>query len=156
MADTKHPHAPAAVPVEGDGVHYAGLFWFVVVLVATVVFCEVFVWGMFKFVLVPHRVEAGVSAPLAAAAEMPAVKDGRVATGLATPPQPGLNVDEPTVLKAFRDQEEHQLHTYGWIDQGNQVVRLPIERAKELLLQRGLPVRPASTPAPAAPAAAVK
>jgi hypothetical protein len=87
---------------------------------------------------------------------MPTVKDGRVATGMATPPQPGLNVDEPTVLKAFRDQEEHQLHTYGWIDQGNQVVRLPIERAKELLLQRGLPVRPASTPAPAAPAAAVK
>jgi hypothetical protein len=156
MADTKHPHAPAAVPVEGDGVSYGGIFWFVVVLVATIVFCQVLVWGMLKFVFIPHRVEAGIPAPLATAAEMPAVKDGRVATGLATPPQPGLNVDEPTVLKAFRDQEERQLHTYGWVDQGNQVVRLPIERAKELLLQRGLPARPAGAPAPAAPAAAVK
>jgi hypothetical protein len=155
MADTNHPHAPAA-PVEGDGVNYGGIFWFVVVLLATIVFCEVFVWGMFKFVLVPHRVEAGIAAPLAAQAEMPGIKDGRVATGLETPPQPGLLVEEPVALKAFRDHEESVLHTYGWVDQANQVVRLPIERAKELLLQRGLPARPASAPATAAPAAAVK
>jgi hypothetical protein len=152
MADTKHPQAPAAAPIEGDGVSYAGLFWFVVVLLATIVFCQVLVWGMLKFVFIPHRVEAGTPAPLAATSEMPGIEDGRVATGLATPPQPGLNVDEPTVLKAFRDQEERQLHTYGWIDQGNQVVRLPIERAKALLLQRGLPVRPAAAPADGAAA----
>ena len=64
--------------------------------------------------------------------------------GSATPPSPGLNVQEPVVLKAFRDGEETALHTYGWVDQGSQVVRLPIDRAKDLLMERGLPVRPAA------------
>jgi hypothetical protein len=41
------------------------------------------------------------------------------------------------------------LTTYGWMDQNAGVVRLPIERAKELILERGLPVRGAE----AAPAA---
>ena len=34
MADTKH--APADIPVEGDGVSYRGIVWFIVVLAATV------------------------------------------------------------------------------------------------------------------------
>jgi hypothetical protein len=150
MADTNHAHASSA-PIEGDGVSYSGIFWFVVVLVATIVFCQILIWGMLKFVF-PHRVEAGTPAPLAAQAEMPGIKDGHVETGLAVAPQPALNVDEPTVLKAFRDHEETLLHTYGWVDQGNQIVRLPIDRAKELVLQRGLPARPAA----AAPATAAK
>ena len=32
MADTKHHHAPARDPVEGDGVSYSGIVWFVVIL----------------------------------------------------------------------------------------------------------------------------
>lgn len=143
MADTKHLHAPA--PVEGDGVSYSGIGWFVAVLVATVLFCEVFVWGMFKFVLVAHRAPApDAVSSLAAPVVEPRIVDGHIATGLASPPTPALNVEEPVVLKAFRDGEETELHTYGWINQGSQVVRLPIERAKALLLQRGLPVRPSA------------
>jgi len=64
---------------------------------------------------------------------------------------PPLSVQEPVVLKAFRDGEDAALHHYGWVDQGSQVVRLPIDRAKDLRIERGLPVRPAA--AEAAPAA---
>ena len=39
-------------------------------------------------------------------------------------------------------QEEQTLHSYGWVDQPAGVVRIPIDRAMELLAQRGLPTRP--------------
>ena len=34
------------------------------------------------------------------------------------------------------------MHSYGWVDQQAGVVRIPIDRAMELLAQRGLPTRP--------------
>ncbi len=34
------------------------------------------------------------------------------------------------------------MHSYGWVDQPAGVVRIPIDRAMELLAQRGLPTRP--------------
>ena len=46
MADTSHVHANP--PVEGDGVSYRGIVWFVVILAVTTVFCQFTVWGMFK------------------------------------------------------------------------------------------------------------
>lgn len=39
----------------------------------------------------------------------------------------------------FRRQQEKALATYGWIDRKEGTVRLPIERAKELILKEGLP-----------------
>src|SRR5262249_52671146 len=44
-------------------------------------------------------------------------------------------------LKTLRADETAYLHGYGWIDQRAGVARIPIDRAKELLLQKGLPVR---------------
>ena len=96
MAETKHAHVD---PVEGDGINYGGIFWFVVILVVTVLFCEVFVWAGFKFVLMPHRTVQGQPAPLAEPRTHPEIKDGRLMTGAVTPPTPGLNVQEPVVLK---------------------------------------------------------
>ena len=45
-------------------------------------------------------------------------------------------------INDFRMQEEQTLHSYGWVDQSAGVVRIPIDRAMELLAQRGLPTRP--------------
>ena len=42
----------------------------------------------------------------------------------------------------YATEEQQRLHTYGWIDQSAGVVHIPIERAMDLLLQRGLPTRP--------------
>ena len=61
---------------------------------------------------------------------------------------PSLLLREPMNLQKFREEEEHLLTSYGWVDQNAGVVRLPIDRAKALLLERGLPVREGA-PAPA-------
>jgi hypothetical protein len=49
-------------------------------------------------------------------------------------------------LEALRAQEREQLETYGWVDEDNGVVQIPIERAMELLAERGLPARSAEEP----------
>ena len=53
-------------------------------------------------------------------------------------PQPRLQISPPVDLEKLRETENHELTTYGWIDQQKGIVRIPIERAIELLSQRGL------------------
>ena len=54
------------------------------------------------------------------------------------------DASEPAVLAAFRAAEEKKLTTYEWMDKSAGTVRIPIDRAKALLLERGLPVRAAA------------
>ena len=54
---------------------------------------------------------------------------------------PRLQISPALDLKAFREQEDAELNGYGWIDRTAGVVRIPVARAMDLLLQRGLPVR---------------
>ena len=63
-------------------------------------------------------------------------------------PQPRLETNEPSEINDFRLHEEQTLHSYGWVDQSSGVVRIPIDRAMELLAQRGLPTRPQAGVAP--------
>jgi hypothetical protein len=58
-----------------------------------------------------------------------------------TPPAPNLMTNEPAGLRKFREEEAKKLEGYGWVDQQGGVARVPIEEAKKLLVQRGLPVR---------------
>jgi len=43
------------------------------------------------------------------------------------------------VLHNLRASEQDTLESYGWVDRKAGVVRVPIERAFELVLERGLP-----------------
>jgi len=56
-------------------------------------------------------------------------------------PAPQLEIDERTELNTERLHEEDVLSTYGWVDQKAGTVRIPIDRAMDLIAQRGLPVR---------------
>lgn len=57
-------------------------------------------------------------------------------------PKPNLQIDddhaERTALFAAQNEK---LNSYAWIDRSNGIVQIPIERAMELLAQRGLPSR---------------
>jgi hypothetical protein len=56
-------------------------------------------------------------------------------------PAPQLEVNERTELNDIRLREEDTLSSYGWVDQKSGTVRIPIDRAMELVVERGLPVR---------------
>lgn len=64
-------------------------------------------------------------------------------------PQPLLETDERNELTDFRMHEEQQLNTYGWVDQKAGVLHIPIERAMQLMAERGLPVHAGETSPPA-------
>ncbi len=61
---------------------------------------------------------------------------------IATFPQPRLASNERLEINDFRVHEEQTLNNYGWVDEQAGVVRIPIDRAMQLLAQRGLPTRP--------------
>jgi len=145
MADTKHRRGTP--PVESDGVSYRGIVWFAVILTATTVLCQLLMWGAFE--LMEYRVESAAvaRAPLATAPVNPSIKDGRVLIGTDAPPLPAAPLTgEPAVLREFRTREDDSLATYGWGDHGSGTVRLPIDRAKDLVIERGLPTRPGAPP----------
>jgi len=142
MADTKHHggHAGSTDPVEGDGIHYSGIGWFVVILTATTIFCMVLVWGVFEYMSSSAASRDAVRPAVAGPAVTPSIADGRI-VGSSARPGPEMLVIEPTVLEAFRAREDAELSTYGWVDENAGVVRIPIERAKDLMLERGYPTR---------------
>jgi hypothetical protein len=64
------------------------------------------------------------------------------------PPQPRLQPQPAFDLKRYCEIEQQQLNTYGWLDQQNGLVRIPVDRAMDIVLQKGLPARPANQLAP--------
>lgn len=75
------------------------------------------------------------------------------------PPGPRLQVTPRDDLRALQAKDEELLSSYGWSDRELGLVRIPIDVAMRLTLERGLPARaedPAAAPdaaaTPAAPA----
>jgi len=59
-----------------------------------------------------------------------------------------LEKNERLEINQFRLREEQTLNSYGWVDQEAGVVRIPIDRAMQLIAQRGLPTTPKSGSVP--------
>jgi len=60
------------------------------------------------------------------------------------PPEPRLQTTAPLDLKHYREDQEKILSGYGWVDAQAGIVRIPVDRAMDLLLQKGYPVRSSS------------
>jgi hypothetical protein len=57
------------------------------------------------------------------------------------PPGRLLQRDPKQDMQGMSTEQDAILHNYGWVDKEAGVVRIPIERAIELTLERGLPIR---------------
>jgi hypothetical protein len=66
-------------------------------------------------------------------------------------PFPKLQVSPAVDLAKFRTEEAAALDNYGWVDKDKGIVRIPIDRAMDLVLQRGLPARQPGQPGKAGP-----
>ena len=94
--------------------------------VAAGVIC-VALWGLFELLEAREARRGAPLPPLAAA-------------GLRrTPPEPRLEPDALRPRRRMLAEETAALTTYGWVDREAGIVRIPIERAMELLVERGLP-----------------
>ena len=102
-----------------------------IILVLTTIASLLLMFGVFRFL----EVRENASQTPAAAVSIDSRK---------LPPEPNVlfNEHEQENQKDFRGAEEKALHEYGWVDQPHGVVRIPIDRAMDLVTQRGLPARP--------------
>jgi hypothetical protein len=67
-------------------------------------------------------------------------------------PEPQLQPNPVGDVQRMRAREAEQLQKYGWVNRQQGVAHIPIDRAMELVVQRGLPSRPAQAPPGAAEA----
>jgi hypothetical protein len=67
-------------------------------------------------------------------------------------PRAALQADPTADMLKFAKEEEAAVTSYAWVDRNAGVVRIPVERAIEIVAERGLPVPPPLPGPPGAPA----
>ena len=126
---------------EHQDLNAASIVYFLVALVGVTVVCLFVLKGLYSYL--DQREKASQSAVNPLVRNVP--EDTRhVAPGYPQSafPSPKLEEDERGQLNGIHLSEEKTLYSYGWVDEKAGIVRIPIERAMDLLVQRGLPVRP--------------
>lgn len=141
--ETKHDSTTGHGSYEHQDLQDSRVLYFYLGLAVAVLLCILGLRGLFSFL---DRHEKALQAPV-----NPLVSNVPADTRhlpmdykeyLKNFPNPRLEIDERNQLDSERLREEKSLYTYGWVDEKAGTVHIPIERAMDLLSQRGLPVRP--------------
>jgi hypothetical protein len=141
---------------EGSSVQVGGITWFIFVLTVGVVFTGWLMTAVLNTLEGREKKAELESRPSPFAAERAKLPpEPRLQLAPNSEEQidknepPNLKTQHPLVeIKELRKNWDDQLGSYGWMDEQGGVVRIPIDDAKKLLLQRGLPTRPAKNPDP--------
>jgi len=126
---------------ERSDVNVRALLWFAAIFIIFAALSHLVLWMMFKYFASMAR--NTTSTPLTAIArpadasipQQPRLQPfpNRDQKGNPIPP----NVTTPVVdMEEMRATEEQALHTPGWVDKQKGIVRLPIDVAKQLAVQR--------------------
>jgi len=78
----------------------------------------------------------------AASAYFPGESPNRIAESWPEFPAPDLQANPRQEMQAYREEQETILTTYAWLDRETGRVRIPVQRAMEILAERGLPAEP--------------
>ena len=96
-------------------------------------------WGMFSY----FRTKSAERGPL---------PSPRMYTSPPNVPQPQLQPDPVADYNVYRLSAKETLDSYGWVDQKAGIARIPIDKAMDLVAERGLPWKaPGTGPVPTAP-----
>ncbi|MGH9723344.1 MAG: hypothetical protein ACRD8O_24295 [Bryobacteraceae bacterium] len=128
MEDNKPNHEPAVGHEESD-VSVGAITKFGIMLTLFVIVCLGLMW--FLYDRLSARESARTERPTPLALSDPQKQ----------PPEPRLQSSPVSDLQRFRADEDAILKSYGWVDSDKNIVRIPVERAKELVAREGLPSR---------------
>jgi hypothetical protein len=115
-------HETTDVNIGGVLLFAAGLF-----VVAGVV--HLLVWVLFGYLSGRETRLGAREHPLTVTSETP------------LPPEPRLQINPREDLRELRAHEDEVLTSYGWVDKNAGIVRIPIEEAMKIVVQKGLPAR---------------
>jgi hypothetical protein len=113
---------------EDSDVNVKAIATFAVGLVVSGVVIHVLVWLLFMY----FSNEGTNVAPLFPMAAAQATQ---------LPPEPRLQTNPRQDLQQFRAHEDELLNGYSWMNRDAGTVRIPIDRAMQLVIERGLPAR---------------
>lgn len=140
-----HGQASGHGDFEREDLSVTPVFWSLVALAAVCVLIAFIVIGMYRSLDRKSEASQPPQNPLVTARPLDSRTETRTqfrAEIKSTFPEPRLEEDERDQLNDVRLNEERQLNSYGWVDKKAEVVHIPIERAMQLVEQRGLPVLP--------------
>ncbi|HLH41559.1 MAG TPA: hypothetical protein VKV74_01140 [Bryobacteraceae bacterium] len=127
-----NPHPSPSPGYEKTDASPRGLIYFVATIAAILAITAAFLFFLFHYYQRSETGGAFVAQPFVAAEP--------------TPPPPRIQPDPTTDMRTYADSQQKLLNTYGWVDRQNGIVRLPIDRAMQLLVERGLPTRSTNEP----------
>ncbi|MBI1741030.1 MAG: hypothetical protein HY233_01970 [Acidobacteriales bacterium] len=144
---TNHGHSGHGVEFEREDLSSRGVFGFMIGLAIIGVVIYFIITGMYTFLDKYEKSQMSAASPLVKSEDSAQVGSRRVTQDYVERKfkengAPLLEVDERGQLHDFVMNQEKQLNSYGWVDEKAGVAHIPIERAMELTIQRGLPVRP--------------
>lgn len=147
----------ASAGYEQSDVKVTGIIVFLTSLAIFVAVCGIVTWGMGKLINAHLNKEDGPNSKWTRTAEVrglgnfpssPALQN-KVAEITKSFPTPRVQTDDGNQDVAdLHAREDLLLNNYTWIDQSQGKVRIPIERAMEIIAQKGLPVAPPVQEAP--------
>jgi hypothetical protein len=129
-------HEPGAPRHETTDANVKAVFVFGAGLLAVAIAIHVMVWLLFRYFDTEAKYTLVPQYPIAISHEQE------------LPPEPRLQTNPREDLLELRAREDALLATYGWVDRNAGVVRIPIDRAMQLTLERGLPARQGGTAPP--------
>jgi len=124
---------------EHEDLSSRGPFYFMAGLALLCLVIYLIVFGMYRLL---DRYEAAHQPPVSPMATPEADTRNVTHENAQTFPQPRLEENERTQLRQLIEDQDRKLATYDWVDKNKGTVRIPIDRAMELIVERGLPVRP--------------
>ena len=138
--EIKHANPTSHGDYERSDIGVRGVLYFLAGLAVAVVFAYLIVAGIYSFL---DKRSAAEQAPVNPLITNAPADTRHIANDYpqSTFPNPKLEVDERGQLNDIRLKEEQTLSTYDYIDKNAGTVRIPIDRAMDLIAQRGLPVR---------------
>jgi hypothetical protein len=132
--ENREHHANPEVSHEHSDVNIRAILGFGAGLIVIAIVIHLLIYVLFGYFNGRENVKAPAEYPLAAAQ-----RDRE-------PPEPRLQTDPRQDLADLRAKEAEQLTSYGWVDRNAGIVRIPIDAAMRLTLERGLPARPQGKP----------
>jgi hypothetical protein len=144
--EIKHANPVGHGDYERRDISAKAIIYFLVILAAGVILAHFFLAGVYDLLDKHERAGQPAVSPLATKVpadtrQIPPEYKGDYKKYLKENfPAPQLEIDERTQLNTVRLGEEETLNSYGWVDEKAGTVRIPIERAMDLIVQRGLPV----------------
>jgi hypothetical protein len=135
----KHPQMNPELEFEHQDLRPRAVYAFLIGLALMGVLVFFVVWGLYDIIDAYQERHQPAPNPLVKSEADTRIVEPKTIESF---PQPRLERNERLEINDFRLHEEQTLYSYGWVDRDTGLVRIPIDRAMELVAQRGLPTTP--------------